>query len=115
MKKLLFLSLLFASSVNAAWVVSDPVPATQPIQPTGCILQVDGTYRPEIPVVKNSSDLVFCKFDVSGVNAGSHTVTAKFVATDPVWGRLESEDSAPLVFSKPGNLTIKPGGLKLVP
>ena len=80
---------------------------------THCVLEMDGTWGADVPVVTVSGVRV-CSFDVTGVASGAHSARAKAVKNDAVWGRLESAPSAPLAFTKPSAPGV-PSGIRLVP
>ena len=114
MKTLFILGLLSPMAMAAPFIVSDPYPATA-VQPQTCQMDLDGAVKPAVAVAKNASNLAYCKFDITGITAGSHTVKAKALASDPVWGALESVWSVPFTFTKPNGTTDVPTGLKLSP
>lgn len=67
------------------------------------------------PKVNVLATALKCRYDVAAVAAGSHSVTMSAVtANDPIWGALESAQSAPLNFTRPAAATA-PSGLALVP
>jgi hypothetical protein len=109
-KKLFAVLLLCATSAVAApFIVSDPLDP----RATNCGVFLDSAAKAVIPVTSVATGNI-CKFDVGGISNGSHTIKMTAIANDPVWGSLESAESLPLVFARPGQTTI-PGGLKLAP
>ena len=111
-KKRLLLLLLFAPVVNATpFVVSEPT--TQVV--THCNLLLDAAPGVDVLVASDVTGK-YCKFDLAGITVGDHTIKAKFVNNDPIWGRSESVTSVPLLFTKPAILIlIAPTGLLLKP
>ena len=106
MKRLaLILALASAPVMAQPFVVADVVSGV-----TSCGVTLDGVARTAV----TASNLQ-CKYDLSGVATGSHTITmtARTVA-DPVWGTQESAPSAPFVFVKPAAPSV-PGNLRLAP
>lgn len=105
----------FAGAVHAApFVESDPYPAASTPKPTICQVWLDAaTVGVDSPVVTDTAG-TYCHYDLSGVSVGAHTVKAKFVLVDAVWGRQESAFTAPLNFTRPGPLQA-PAGLILAP
>ena len=89
--------LILSSNIMAApFLVSDPTIQTV----THCGIYMDDKPVVDVPVeVVTAGDR--CKYDLSTLTEGSHTVTATFVNQDPVWGRVESASSAPFVFVRP--------------
>ena len=61
-----------------------------------------GVYLNAAPKVTVPASSLLCKYDISGVSVGSHTIrmTAISVA-DPIWGTQESVQSAALNFTRP--------------
>lgn len=56
-----------------------------------------------------------CRYDLASVATGTHSVTMTAItANDPIWGTLESVQSAPLNFTRPAAGSA-PSGLVLVP
>ena len=81
---------------------------------THCAFQFDGgAWGADTPVVTISGQRL-CAVDVSGISEGAHTVAAKAVKNDPLWGRLESVPSSPLAFTRPA-APAAPAGTRLVP
>jgi hypothetical protein len=94
-----------AASANAApFVVADVVAGV-----SSCGVTLDGQPQPAVTASNNQ-----CRFDVSGVSNGQHTMTMTArTVNDPVWGTQESAPSAPFVFAKPAAPAV-PGNLRLV-
>ena len=111
MKYLLAISLMLAATYASAapFIVSDPVDS----RATHCGWQFNAEARVDVPVALSGADK-FCKADLAGRAVGTYAVTATAVAIDPIWGRLESEPSAPFDFARP-SLPGVPGGLMLAP
>lgn len=111
MKSSLFVLLVAASlSVSAApFVVSDPLDP----RATNCGVFLDAAAKVTIPVTADGTDKV-CKYDISGVSVGSHTIRMTAIANDPVWGSQESVQSSPLSFVRP-SAPAAPAGLGLQP
>lgn len=76
--------------------------------PTHCVFDVDGT----VTVVTVATGT--CKTDLVAVTVGAHTVKVKARTVDPLWGNLESAETTPLAFSRPG-VPPTPTGLTLTP
>jgi len=104
-----WLCIYAAVSHTAPYVISDPT--TQSV--AACGIVIDSAAKVESPVATVAGGKI-CKYDVSGLTTGQHTITATFIGNDPVWGRLESVPSLPLVLSRPGTPT-SPGGLAISP
>jgi len=111
MKKILFLILIVgAISANAApFVVSDPTAQTV----THCGVKIDSLTAVDSPVASDTTGK-YCKYDLSGLAAGTHIIKATYVNIDPTWGRIESIFSSPLSLTKP-EVQIAPSGLVLKP
>lgn len=91
--------LLFCGAANAApFVVSDPSNEA----PTHCGVWMDSAPRQEIPVAIDATGAPYCRIDLESVSAGGHVIKASFVKKDAVWGTLESAQSAPFEFVRPG-------------
>jgi hypothetical protein len=113
MNKLYLLSLLLVTPVISAapFVVSSP--STQTV--THCTLLLDAAPGVDVPVASDTTGK-YCKFDMASLPTGDHTLTAKFVNIDPIWGRSESVTAVPLLFTRPAaRLTTAPTGLLLAP
>lgn len=114
MKKILAIVLFLIASQGfaAPFVVSDPL--TAGVQ---CGVYLDGVPKVTIPVTPMPTPAIgnFCKFDIAGVGAGSHTITMTAITVnDPFFGSQESAKSIPLVFVVP-SAPIPPVGLRLQP
>ena len=94
----------------APFVVSDPT--LQGVTHCGSVL--DGGVKVD-SLVSVSPLGKSCKIDVGAVGAGNHSITASFVNIDPVYGRQESVQSAPLDFTVPAKGLNGTGVLRLVP
>jgi hypothetical protein len=77
---------------------------------THCGMVLDGAPKVTAPVVAGTPKT--CKFSVSSVNAGPHTVTLTAIVIDPVWGNQESAPSTPFLFTKPAT-PVTPTTLRL--
>lgn len=106
---------IFISEANAApFLESDPYPAASTPKPTICQVWLDtATVGVDSPVVVDATG-TYCHYDIAAVTVGAHTVKAKFITIDPVWGRLESALTAPINFTRPGPPQA-PAGLILAP
>ncbi len=114
MKKFILLALLVTPAVIASpFIISDG--SRQVV--THCTLSMEGVTTGDIPVVTDAATgLKYCKFDMANTLSGSHIAKARFVNVDPLWGRDESIDSAPLPFVKPADtIPVVPDKLKLIP
>jgi hypothetical protein len=111
MQKILFIAfLIFPLFVFAApFVVSDP--SSQAV--THCAYVVDSN-APVDSVVESVTGGKRCKIDLASSTVGVHTLKAKFVNVDPVWGRVESAFTPNFTYTKPG-LLIGPDGLVITP
>lgn len=105
--------LVAGASQSAPFVTSDAV--TQPAVPmTHCAFYLDKTPKVTVPVsVDAATSKIYCKMDLGALAVGNHTVTSAFVIVDPIWGTLEGSQTAPFVFSVPGQPGIVPGALRL--
>lgn len=108
----IILSLISSLALGAPFVASDANIDT--IQPTFCGVYVDALAKVEAPVVKDAAGKAYCKVDVGTLAVGSHTVKVTHIVKDPIWGTLESAQSAPFAFSRP-TISTTPVGLELVP
>ena len=97
-------------AIAAPFVVSDPT--LQGVTHCGSVL--DGGVKVD-SVVAVSPLGKSCKIDIGSVGGGNHSITASFVNIDPVYGRQESVQSAPLDFTVPGKSLNAPSVLRLVP
>jgi hypothetical protein len=93
----------------APFVVSDPLDP----RATSCGVLLDAAAKVTIPVTTQGTDKI-CKYDISGVSVGAHTIRMTTIANDPVWGSQESVPSAPLSFARPSGVSA-PAGLELQP
>lgn len=101
----LILAAGFAVSANAAPFVE----ATVVTGVANCGVYLDAAAKVTIPATA-----LKCRFDVGSVTAGAHSVKMTAItADDPIWGALESAQSAPLNFTRPAAATT-PSGLVLV-
>lgn len=106
-----FLLLVAVSAQSAPFVVSDSTMQTV----THCGLLLDSAAKLDVPVV-TVTDGKICKFDLSAVTAGVHSIKATFVNIDPVWGRSESVASVPFTFTRPAStMGESPAGLVIIP
>jgi hypothetical protein len=110
--RLLIFALLLPITANAApFVVSDMSP--QLANKCGIVLDTSSKVESDTETVTGGKR---CKYDISGVLVGQHTIKASYISIDPVWGRAESAYSAPLVFTRPVAATpVAPTGLVLTP
>jgi hypothetical protein len=75
-----------------------------------CGVYLDSAAKVNVPV-----SALKCRYDLSAVSAGTHSVKMTAItADDPIWGTQESVQSAPLNFTRPVPATA-PSGLVLVP
>ena len=111
MKKILYFSIILIVSnfaLAAPFVVSDST--TQVV--THCGVVLDSGSKIDVPVVTATPTTAICKYDISAVSVGPHTIKATFVNIDPIWGRSESVFSSPLDFVRPSNvINIAPTNL----
>ena len=106
------LSLVSSLALGAPFVASDANLDT--IQPTICGVYINNLAKVEAPVVKDAAGKSYCRVDVGTLAAGSHTVRVTHIVKDPIWGTMESAQSAPFVFSRPA-IPTTPVGLELTP
>jgi hypothetical protein len=110
MKKLLAILLLSPCAALAApFVVSDPLDSSA----THCGVFMDATPKQTIPVTVEGAGKI-CKFDLQSIGNGSHSVRMTAIANDPMWGQVESAQSAPLAFVRPA-APATPAGVRLAP
>jgi hypothetical protein len=110
MRKLLLVAILVpATAVAAPFVVSDPLAAGV----THCGVLLDAQPKQIVAVTVEAGESI-CKFNLAGISVGSHNVRMTAQINDPIWGSLESAESSPLTFVKPG-VPATPGGLGLTP
>ena len=92
-------------AVASPFVVADVVSGV-----TQCGVVVDTQPKVTVPAAS-----LMCKYDVSALATGSHTITMTAITvSDPVWGTQESVPSAPFVFTRPAKPTA-PSTLRLAP
>jgi hypothetical protein len=102
------LTLVAAHATAAPFVISDAY--TSGLSPTHCGLLLDAQAKVDVPVALDAQGRPYCKFDLAPVATGAHRIRATAVIIDPVWGRLESAESLPFDFSRPGAPGV-PSGL----
>jgi hypothetical protein len=83
------------------------------ISTTTCGIYMDALPKVTTPTVLVGT-VVTCKYDLSGIANGSHTVKMTAITNDPAWGALESPPSPPFVFVKPAGITA-PVNLRVAP
>ena len=101
------LALVSFPAFAAPFAMADP-----PAAATHCVFTID-SLSPVVVAVEVVAPFN-CKTDVGAVAVGPHTVKVRSRRVDPVWGTVESVDTAPLAFTKPGPLVV-PTGLTLTP
>lgn len=113
-KDLFFICLLLILSTMAEaspFVVSDPT--AQKV--THCGVVLDSGSKIDVPVITVTPTTAICKYDISAVSIGQHTIKTTFIYIDPVWGRAESTFSAPLDFERPsGTISNAPTNLTII-
>ena len=110
MKKLLCVLLLAPSLALAAKAVSDPVDQ----RVTHCGVLLDANAKVTVPVTITST-VKTCEYQLPDSMAnGSHSIRMTAIAIDPLWGQVESTQSAPLAFVRPA-APATPAGARLVP
>jgi hypothetical protein len=110
MKRLFGVLLFCAIPAHAApFVVSDTLAAGV----THCGVLLDAQPKQIVAVTVEAGGSI-CKFNLAGISVGSHNVRMTAQINDPIWGSLESAESSPLTFVKPG-VPATPGGLGLTP
>lgn len=98
---------LIATSAQGASVVADTVAGV-----TSCGVYLDAQAKQTVPVITTTTPPQ-CKFDVSTVTAGAHTITMTAISTnDPTWGSQESPKSSPFAFTRPASQAA-PSNLRL--
>jgi hypothetical protein len=112
--KMIFVSILAMMALEAQaapFVVSDPT--TQSV--THCVLLLNSKPAVDSPLEVTTGGKR-CKVDVSTAAIGVNSLRLRFASIDPIWGRVESADSTPFTFTRPGseNLSV-PDGLGLTP
>jgi hypothetical protein len=95
---------LCSIAIASPFVTSDPT--TQKV--THCGILLDSGAKVDVPVTTTNATSAVCKYDISLVTVGPHTIKATFVNIDPIWGRSESVTSAPLDFVRPDNAITNP-------
>ncbi len=113
MKSSLFSALACAALLAAPTTSAAPFAAADPpAGATHCVFTID-SLAPTVVTVGVVAPYT-CKTDVGAVAVGPHTVKVRARRVDPVWGDVDSVDTAPLPFTKPGPLAV-PTGLTLTP
>lgn len=103
----LLMALMAPLAVAAPFIVGDLADQTT----THCALELNGgAWGPDVPVAGTAPKE--CRFDIGNVAAGPHTVRAKAIKVDAVWGRQESPPSAPFSFTRPAS-PAPPAGIRL--
>jgi len=111
MKRILTLLAFVSLPAFGANVITDPLTAGV----TNCGVFLDANAKVTIPVTPITSPVGnICKFDVSTVSAGTHTITMTAIIVDPVFGTKESPQSLPLSFTVPAT-PAAPANLRLTP
>jgi hypothetical protein len=109
MNRLFLLSALWTCWAAASpFMVSDPYPVGG-TQPTHCGVFLNAAPRVEIAVALKAENRPYCRYDLVGVAVGSHTIRMTHVAKDTIWGDLESAQSVPFTFSRPGTPGVPTG------
>ena len=108
MKALLAVFLFaFSSFVFAATIEADAPPGA-----TQCGFYLDTSTAPTLVTVTAGK----CRFNVSSVSVGTHSVTADARVPDPIWGTaISPKSSPPFTFTKPGPVGSAPSNFVLVP
>lgn len=112
MKRLLLAAALCAAALpvlGAPFVITDPVLSSS----THCGVFVDAQPKQVIVVTTENGNKI-CRFDITGLAGGSHTVRMTAIVDDPIHGVKESPQSAPLTFVVPVT-PAAPANLRLVP
>jgi hypothetical protein len=91
------------------YFVVDVVPGT-----THCGFFLDGALAASAVNPVDAGGMT-CRFDLSGVAPGDHTIQADARSVDPVWGPIVSAKSAPYQFTKPASGGAPPSGPRIVP
>ncbi|MBK8916365.1 MAG: hypothetical protein IPM64_17510 [Phycisphaerales bacterium] len=108
----LALAILAAPSAFAApFVEANVDPAV-----TSCGVFLDVLPKKVIPVTAPvpPATQFKCREDVGSVAPGSHTISMTGILTNPAWGTLESDPSAPFGFVRPAAPSV-PSNLQIVP
>ncbi len=110
MKRTLLFLLLFPATAGAVQFYADTALSV----PGQCGIFLDTAPKVVTPTVLVGT-VHTCKYDVSGVSNGPHTIAATAIGvSDPIWGAQESAPSAPFAFSRPATPTA-PGNARLGP
>ena len=103
--------LILSVAYSSPYAVSDPTPQVV----KSCGIQLDSNVKMDVDVEVVTGGKR-CKYDLTTVSAGQHTIKATFVNIDPMWGRSESVFSAPLTFTRPvASVPVAPTGIVLTP
>lgn len=97
---LLHIWLWIGPAFAAPFAISDAVDNVA----THCGIYMDGNPKVVIPVTAVGPGKI-CKYDVGHVDVGGHVITMTAIAQDPVWGDVESPQSVPFTFVRPGGVT----------
>jgi len=99
------LALAFPAVVHAApFVYADVQPTV-----TSCGVVFDGAPKVVVPAVAG-----VCKYDLSSVSVGNHTISMTAIYADAIWGTQESAPSPNFTFTKPATPNA-PTGLVVKP
>ena len=107
MKRILaILFCLIAPFATAApFLYADPIDASFGV--TECGVSMDAAAKVYIPITPVAPatvpPTVQCKHDLASLGNGAHSVKLTHRSTGSAWGDLESADSLPFSFVKPGN------------
>lgn len=112
---LIALSLSLSNQIAQAapFVRADNYPAASTPKPTHCGVLLDSAPKVQIPITSEAGN-IYCKYDLSGVSNGNHSIKMTHILIDQIWGTLESAESNPLAFVKPAQPSL-PAGLQLIP
>lgn len=113
MKKAWLLLLFTPHAIAAPFAITDPVASGV----THCGLYVDAAAKIEAPVFTDAVGAKICRFDLASLSVGNHALRVTAIMRDPTltyYPYLESAQSPPLAFSKPG-APLTPAGLRLTP
>lgn len=100
--------LICSTAYASPFIVCDPYPASASVDQF--VLTMDGaTITVDAKVADNGSTSLY--YDVGSIASGTHTLTAK--AKCSLWG-VESNSSAPFVFTRPAGSINAPAGIGLV-
>lgn len=100
-------SLAFGQSV-----VSDPL--NPGVNQCGVLLDAVAETKIAVTALPAPATDIICKFNISTLPAGVHTIKMTAIINDPVFGVKESLPSLPLVFTVPTTPSV-PSGLRLIP